>query len=45
MYVSDVELVDRWLKDWDSDAFAEIVSRHAGMVYGTCTRNRGMEPS
>lgn len=41
MYVSDADLLGKWLKDSDSDAFAEIVSRHAGMVYGTCRRILG----
>ena len=38
MPVSDVALINRWIKESDGEAFAEIVSRHSGMVYGTCVR-------
>jgi RNA polymerase sigma factor (sigma-70 family) len=38
MAVSDVALMNRWIKESDGEAFAEIVSRHSAMVYGTCVR-------
>ena len=38
MSTSDQILYERWVSGADADAFAEIVSRHAGMVYGTCWR-------
>ena len=41
MELSDADLLGRWLSDSDSDAFAEIVSRHGGMVFGTCARVLG----
>ncbi|HIJ64365.1 MAG TPA: sigma-70 family RNA polymerase sigma factor [Candidatus Hydrogenedentes bacterium] len=34
----DAALLDLWLANRDAEAFAEIVSRHAGMVCATCTR-------
>ncbi|MBX3179721.1 MAG: sigma-70 family RNA polymerase sigma factor [Candidatus Hydrogenedentes bacterium] len=41
MNVNDAELFDRWRQRRDADAFAEIVSRHADMVYGACLRVLG----
>jgi RNA polymerase sigma-70 factor (ECF subfamily) len=41
MSPSDVMLFERWRASRDADAFAEIVSRHAGMVYATCRRVLG----
>ncbi|HIJ73476.1 MAG TPA: sigma-70 family RNA polymerase sigma factor, partial [Candidatus Hydrogenedentes bacterium] len=38
---SDTVLLRRWAATRDADAFAEIVSRHSGMVYGTCKRMLG----
>ncbi len=38
MSASDIVLLDQWRARRDADAFAEIVTRHAGMVYGTCRR-------
>ncbi len=38
MPVSDVALMNRWIEESDGEAFAEIVSRHSAMVYGTCVR-------
>lgn len=38
MATSDISLHERWLSQRDGDAFAEIVARHSGMVYGTCKR-------
>lgn len=35
---SEQALIDRWVRHRDAEAFAEIVSRHAGMVFGTCRR-------
>ena len=34
----DAALFQRWIATRDADAFAEIVSRHSAMVYGTCRR-------
>jgi len=42
---SDTVLFDKWRANRDADAFAELLSRHAGMVYGACLRvlkNPGM---
>ncbi|MCX5769098.1 MAG: RNA polymerase sigma factor [Candidatus Hydrogenedentes bacterium] len=38
--MSDQEAVilRRWVAHRDADAFAELLSRHAGMVYGACRR-------
>jgi len=41
MQVSDIDLINKWIKESDSEAFAEIVKRHSGMVYGTCVRMLG----
>lgn len=41
MSPSDAVLMDRWRRRSDAEAFAEIVGRHAGMVYGTCRRLLG----
>ena len=38
---SDSTLWQQWQHRRDPDAFAEIVSRHSGMVYGVCTRILG----
>lgn len=38
MSPADQVLVERWRKHRDADAFAELVSRYAGMVYATCRR-------
>ena len=35
---SDSTLWERWQGQRDPDAFAEIVSRHSGMVYAACKR-------
>ena len=35
---SDAILFQRWIATRDADAFAEVVSRHSAMVYGTCKR-------
>jgi len=37
----DKTLIARWIDRRDPDAFAELVSRHSGMVYGTCARILG----
>jgi RNA polymerase sigma factor (sigma-70 family) len=36
--VTDAELVDRFVRDSDHEAFAEIVRRHGSMVFGVCRR-------
>lgn len=36
--MSDVVLLRRWMDKRDAQAFKEIVSRYAPMVYATCTR-------
>jgi RNA polymerase sigma factor (sigma-70 family) len=38
MSPTDGILIDRWIQERDAEAFREIVTRHGGMVYGTCTR-------
>lgn len=38
MNLTDAQLLDQWQKRRDADAFAELVSRHADMVYATCLR-------
>lgn len=38
MYPTDAALLDRWRARNDADAFAELLSRHATMVYGACLR-------
>ena len=37
----DTVLLQRWVAGRDPEAFAELVARHAGMVYGTCRRILG----
>ncbi len=37
----DQAIQERWIACRDADAFAELVARHAGMVYGTCLRILG----
>src|SRR5262245_18060730 len=37
--VSDATLLVRYTRHADSDAFAELVHRYAGLVWGTCRRN------
>ena len=34
----DIALIQRWNDSRDPDAFAEIVHRYAGLVYGACLR-------
>ncbi|MFA6242310.1 MAG: sigma-70 family RNA polymerase sigma factor [Candidatus Hydrogenedentales bacterium] len=41
VHTSDETLLQRWVRQHDADAFAEIVSRHAGMVHATCRRILG----
>ncbi|HIJ73315.1 MAG TPA: sigma-70 family RNA polymerase sigma factor [Candidatus Hydrogenedentes bacterium] len=41
MAPSDAALLEKWAATRDADAFAEIVSRHSAMVYGTCKRILG----
>jgi len=38
MNQTDAALFDRWRAARDADAFAELLSRHASMVYGACLR-------
>ncbi len=38
MNLTDAQLLDQWRKRRDADAFAELVSRHADLVYATCLR-------
>ena len=38
MNSSDADLLKQWQKGRDADAFAEIVSRHADMVFAACNR-------
>lgn len=34
----DATLLDRWIETRDAEAFAQLVSRHATMVFATCRR-------
>lgn len=38
MSESESILLERFIRGKDAEAFAEIVGRHAGLVYGTCLR-------
>lgn len=38
---SDQAMQEQWIGQRDADSFAELVSRHAGMVYATCVRVLG----
>jgi len=38
MECADGRLLERWVQLRDAEAFNEIVSRYAGMVFGTCRR-------
>lgn len=38
---TDTALLQRWTRRRDADAFAELVARHGGMVYGACRRVLG----
>ena len=38
---SDGTLLERWTAQRDAEAFAELVARYAGLVYGTCRRVLG----
>ncbi len=38
MALSDAALFEKWRTANDADAFAELLSRHANMVYGACLR-------
>ncbi len=39
----DITLLERWVAHRDAEAFAELVRRHASMVYATCRRVLGSE--
>jgi RNA polymerase sigma factor (sigma-70 family) len=39
--VADSALLDRYSRRGDPEAFAELVRRYAGLVYGTCLRTTG----
>jgi|GEM_PF-847977 len=41
MSTNDTALLQRWTRHRDADAFAELVARHGGMVYGACRRVLG----
>jgi RNA polymerase sigma factor (sigma-70 family) len=40
----DTELLGRWVRQRDEDAFAALVARHGGMVLGVCRRVLGNGP-
>lgn len=44
MSTSDLALLERWVAHRDAEAFAELVRRHASMVYATCRRVLGPNP-
>jgi DNA-directed RNA polymerase specialized sigma24 family protein len=35
---NDVVLIRRWRTNRDGEAFAELVARYSGLVYGVCRR-------
>ncbi len=39
--MTDVTLWQRWQSERDPEAFAELVSRYSGLVFGTCRRILG----
>jgi RNA polymerase sigma factor (sigma-70 family) len=39
--MNETTLLMRWQRDHDAEAFAAIVSRYSGLVYGTCRRMLG----
>jgi RNA polymerase sigma-70 factor (ECF subfamily) len=41
MASSDLELLARYVKTREAEAFAEVVARHRDMVYGVCHRLLG----
>jgi len=44
MASSDLELLARYVKTREAEAFAEVVARHRDMVYGICHRLLGNRP-
>jgi len=44
MASTDLELLSRYVKRREADAFAELAARHRDMVYGTCYRLLGSRP-
>lgn len=41
MNAADLELLERWRRERDAEAFAELVGRYSSTVYGTCWRVLG----
>ncbi|MFP6584645.1 MAG: sigma-70 family RNA polymerase sigma factor [Candidatus Hydrogenedentota bacterium] len=41
MLTSDQELLERWISNQDAEAFKDLSSRYAGMVFATCRRILG----
>jgi RNA polymerase sigma factor (sigma-70 family) len=41
MTTQETTLLVRWQRDQDAEAFATLVSRYSGLVYGTCRRMLG----
>ncbi|MCF6285080.1 MAG: hypothetical protein L3K26_07810, partial [Candidatus Hydrogenedentes bacterium] len=41
MSPAEVRLLRQWREDGDAEAFQRLMSRHSGMVYGTCRRILG----
>ncbi|GMV94261.1 MAG: hypothetical protein AMXMBFR82_40390 [Candidatus Hydrogenedentota bacterium] len=41
MAVNDWTLLERWSRERDAEAFAELAARYAGVIYGACRRVLG----
>jgi len=41
MHITDLTLLEKWTRESDAEAFQEIASRYAAMVYATCRRVLG----
>ncbi len=41
---ADLILLNRWTETGDADAFKELVTRHAGMIYACCASRKLVPP-